>query len=741
MQSIRPYEATRQHGIVLQQRAENPRASSLWSQTSHAEGVVPKISEHLVGMQKQDLVLPQFQREFVWTNEQSKQLFVSLFHEYPIGALLFWKTDSPPALKNIEEQPEKLGTLEVILDGQQRLTTLYLLITGEVPPFYRERDIENDPRDLQFNIESGEFQYYQKSKMADNSRWISVTRCFTDSVNPIQIASTVTDGPEAAMEAAARFNENLTRLRNIQKIDLPVLTVPAEATLEDAIDIFDRVNDQGTKLTDAELALTHIVGKWPTARNVMKSKIRELQEKNFEFDLSFLTRALTGVVKRRALFETIHAEQKPELEEGWRTLSGILDYLVNFLPQRAFIHSTDDLNTTNVLIPLIVYLAESDGKFPSEKSARHATHWLYAAHTWSRYTAQTDQRLEHDVSLIVRHRQPWGKLRDQIIDQRGRIQVKAADFNGRGIRHPLYRTIYLLAKVRGAVDWFNGTPLGETHGSGYEIHNHHIFPRGLLYEERYDPDDHLDRKKVNEIANRAFLTAKTNWDLADEEPAIYLPEVAENYPGALKDQFIPMEPELWTLENYEEFLRARRGLMVSALNEFMDSLITEAEELEHQAIEEIIQRGESATLEFKSTLQWDVRKEEKAKYLRHEVLKTVAAFLNSEGGLLIVGVEDDGNVLGLDEDIRLAGGDLDALEQLLMNLFNEYIGPEFSPFIKARFENVDGRTVAAIEVDQASEPAFVRWRGEKQFFVRLGNTTRALDAEETLKFIQMGIVF
>lgn len=361
-----------------------------------------KISEHLVGMQKQDLVLPQFQREFVWSKDQSKQLFVSLFHEYPIGALLFWKTDKPPALKNINEQPEKIGTLEVILDGQQRLTTLYLLITGDVPPFYRERDIENDPQDLQFNIETGEFQYYQKSKMSDNPRWMSVIRCFNDSVNPIQIASTVTEDAEDAMAAAASYNEHLNRLRNIQNIDLPVLTVPAEATLEDAIDIFDRVNDQGTKLTDAELALTHIVGKWPDARSIMKSKIRELQDKNFEFDLSFLTRALTGVVERRALFETIHSEQASELKQGWGTLADILDYLVNFFPQRAFIHSTDDLNTPNVLIPLIVYLAEREGKFPSEKAARHAIHWLYAAHMWSRYTAQTDQRLEHDVSLIVR---------------------------------------------------------------------------------------------------------------------------------------------------------------------------------------------------------------------------------------------------------------------------------------------------------------------------------------------------
>jgi len=75
---------------------------------------------------------------------------------------------------------------------------------------------------------------------------------------------------------AQRYNNHLTRLRNSDKDDLPVQTVPAHASLEDAIDIFDRVNSQGTKLTDADLALTHMTGKWAQARRVLKIKIDQL---------------------------------------------------------------------------------------------------------------------------------------------------------------------------------------------------------------------------------------------------------------------------------------------------------------------------------------------------------------------------------------------------------------------------------------------------------------------------------
>ena len=110
-----------------------------------------KIGELLDGIRKRDLVLPEFQREYVWTLDQAKQLMVSLARGYPVGGILLWKTTNPPELKNIDALPEKLGTVQVLLDGQQRLTTLHMLITGEIPSFYTEAEIEHDPRNLYVN--------------------------------------------------------------------------------------------------------------------------------------------------------------------------------------------------------------------------------------------------------------------------------------------------------------------------------------------------------------------------------------------------------------------------------------------------------------------------------------------------------------------------------------------------------------------------------------------------------------
>jgi len=701
-----------------------------------------KISELLDDIAKLNLVLPEFQREYVWDREQAKQLIVSLFNEYPTGSLLFWKTDNPPDIKNSAVNPEKLGTTQVILDGQQRLTTLYMLTRGEHPPYYTESDIKTDPRNLYFNLETGDFQYYQKSRMSTSPQWIAVTDCFEQGrVNPVQLAAEVSETPEEQNEVSSTYWQNLKQLEGILERQYPVQYVPPSANIDDAIDVFDRVNSMGTKLSDAELALAHITGKWAKARRVMKAKMDELAERRFDFDLTFMVRALTGVTKNRALYETIHGASKDELKTGWEKLSKILDYLVSLLPGRAHIHSTDDLNTTNVLVPIVVYLARHDMRFDSDEDLRRCIHWLYAASMWSRYSGQTTNRLDHDLSIIQRRENPWPMLVDAIIDQRGRIEVKPSDFEGRSIRNPMYRMSYVVIKSNGAVDWFNGSPLDEPHGSAYKIHNHHIFPSSLLYSEEggYSADNHLHKKLVNEIANRAFLTGDSNISLGNTPPAEYLPEVRKSYPGAVAKQFVPIDSALWELDRYEDFLAGRRRLLAEAINERMKKLIADTESPDEDAsVEEIAQMDESVALEFKSTMRWDVHREQVNKGLEKVIAKTVAGFMNAEGGTLLIGVADDGEIMGLDADLNTLGrGDLDSFQQKLIQVLENHVGSEFLQHVDMGFESIEGRHVCRVEVDQSPQPVYLKSSQDREFYVRTGNTTRPLNMEEAHRYIEM----
>ena len=695
-----------------------------------------KIRELLSDIRNQDIVLPEFQREYVWSREQAKQLMISMYKHYPAGGLLLWKTDSPPEMKNVDKLPDKLGTVRVLLDGQQRLTTLHMLTSGDIPIYYTDSEIQSDPRDLYFNLETGDFQYYQPSRMSGDVMWRPIVDCFTDQrLNVLSIADQATDDPNEKFILAEKLNANLNRLRSILDLDFPEQVIPQDASLDEAIDVFDRVNSQGTKLSDAELALTHITGKWPYARRVMKQKIEQCAACDFHFGLTFMTRALTATVTGRALFETVHTRPRQDLEGGWAKLDRIIDYLINLLPHRAFVHSTDDLNTTNALIPMIAYLSRDSGAFPNEKAIRHAVNWFYSALLWARYTAQTDQRLEADLSIIAKEVEPWESMCNQIIDQRGRTDVKASDFEGRTAQHPLYRLTFVLSKAHGALDWFNGVPLGVTHGRAYAIHSHHIFPQALLYKSGWDSDNYLHRQIVNEIANRAFLTAESNLSLSDSEPADYLPKVEERYPGALVKQFIPMDEALWRVDRYREFLEARRELLAREINEFRAALVTEKEEVQHRSVAELVTLGESMVLEFKSTLQWDVVQNKQNNDLRYSVLKTIAAFMNSEGGTLIIGVEDKGSIYGLKNDLQLMGGSLDKFEQTLANLVVDRIGPASVPYLRMRCEDIGNKTVCVVTVEPVRDGVFLSTTKGKEFFIRVGNTTRSLDPEQTHEYL------
>ncbi len=154
------------------------------------------------------------------------------------------------------------------------------------------------------------------------------------------------------------------------------------------------------------------------------------------------------------------------------------------------------------------------------------------------------------------------------------------------------------------------------------------------------------------------------------------------------------------------------------------------------AVEKIIRQGESDRVEFKTTLQWDVRRHQKNEALRHSVLKTIAAFLNTRGGTLLIGVEDDGTIFGLEADFALTHNSPDKFEQLVANLLKKSIGTQYEPLIRREMVEVAGKTVYVVQVKPAQEPVFLKSKNSREFYVRSGTTTQSLDPQETHKYIQ-----
>ena len=113
-----------------------------------------KISTILDKIDEKQLFVPAFQREYVWKRDDAKLLIDSLIKEYPTGTMLTWVTSQPPELKGPHKYNSKQGAVRLLLDGQQRVTTLYMLIRGELPPYYTAAEIMADPRGLYVNVDT-----------------------------------------------------------------------------------------------------------------------------------------------------------------------------------------------------------------------------------------------------------------------------------------------------------------------------------------------------------------------------------------------------------------------------------------------------------------------------------------------------------------------------------------------------------------------------------------------------------
>jgi predicted HTH transcriptional regulator len=155
------------------------------------------------------------------------------------------------------------------------------------------------------------------------------------------------------------------------------------------------------------------------------------------------------------------------------------------------------------------------------------------------------------------------------------------------------------------------------------------------------------------------------------------------------------------------------------------------------SIKDLIKEGENQNLEFKSSLRWDVKNNMENKDLENVIIKTVVGFMNSEGGQLIIGVEDDGNVLGLEDDYNsLRNGNRDKFELHLNQLFMSKIGKEYIQFVRVSFEKINGKDVCLVTIRPSNKPAYLKHGDKEEFYARTGNATNAFTLSEATEYIK-----
>lgn len=518
-----------------------------------------KISTVLDNVQYGVLVLPEFQRGYVWSRDQVRALMASLYRRYPVGGLLIWTAEVDRSVIRGEAAP---GVVRLLLDGQQRVTSLYGVVNGEPPSFFQGN--AKAFTDLYFDVRTETFEFYGPVKMRDDPFWISVTSIFQKEME--DLLGQLSEHVEATRELVD-YQTRLGRIRDILQIELNLEEITGrDRTIDEVVEIFNRVNSGGTKLSSGDLALARICADWPDARNELRVLLDGWKNRGFDFKQEWLLRCTTAIATGQASFGSLRNVSVDEIALALKRAEQAVNFLLNLLGDRLGI-SHDRVLAGRGALAVLARLVDGEGGYvTSHLQQQRLLFWYVHNFLWGRYSSSTETVLQRDLEAL--NRGGLDGLLEELNRARGSLTVRPSDFDGSSIGARFYPMLYVLTRVGGARDLCFGTELSANLlGASSRLHVHHIFPKARLYEASYS------RSEANALANFSFLTALCNERIGAAHPERYLATVEADQPGALESQWIPTDPSLWKTNRYLDFLAARRELLAAAANRLLSGLL------------------------------------------------------------------------------------------------------------------------------------------------------------------------
>jgi len=544
-----------------------------------------------------ELTLPEMQRRYVWTSLKVRDFLDSLYRGYPSGTILVWETDDPGNYRKLQVDGAKnspLSTSLLLLDGQQRITSLSAVINGqpilvrnkrkpieilfnlEHPDTLEEEltsleeddwDDDDDDEDDEFDIleELRKRTFVVESKSLKNdSNWISVSEIFqkTDS----QILRRI--GINSDDPRWDKYTQRIGRVRQIEKYEYVMVILDKKMSYEEVTEIFVRVNSLGAKLRGSDLALAQLTSRWKGFMNELESFAKEFEHnEDYLHETGVMVKTLVSFVTGQSKYKTINRYSLDEFQLGWSQTKDALRYAYNFIQSNARIDNLRLLSSPFLLIPIAYYALLKKERI-NEDETKNLLLWFFVAHMKGRYgRGSSESILDSDLNILKK----GGSLNDLLEHlklQTKDFYVTESELRFKNRRSPYFSLLFLIAKQKGVKDWFTGLGITEkTTGRAHALQFHHIMPKSLLKAAGHD------RKEINDLANLTFIGGKTNRNISNKQPSEYLPDIISKRGKAIfNDNYIPEEPELWNISNFEQFLSFRRNKIVEEINSFISSL-------------------------------------------------------------------------------------------------------------------------------------------------------------------------
>jgi len=509
------------------------------------------ISDLISRYEKNLIVIPEFQRDFVWTPAQIKELIISIYKGYPIGMLIQWETPS--------ELSSNVGR-HWLIDGQQRLLSLVAICKGVV----RLKGDKYKSVALRFNPLTEEFQF-DSPRIRNNPLWIDVKLLVEK-----PLSETVTTLGKSAFLKENEIKlceQRLDKLRsNLINYLIPVCTLKPELDPEDAANIFIKLNATGTRVKAAELYLATFAIMLPgKIATEISDFMDDMKRQGWDLDVSVVIRTILAFLAGKVRIADRVLDQAKiikknysdsQLQEAWLKAKESIKYVINLLGNRWGLYSLDLIPSQTVITTLAFFCGVKNLVIDKDEQDSMLK-WFLLATYWGRYSGATETRLNEDIEVIKESKtDPWRKLLSNIKIVSGRLIPSNEDYQGAETDKLLL--LYVLLKEKGA------TSLLSTQQLRNDITQiHHIFPKALL--KGLHPEE-----LVEDIANKTFIIGRENLHIGNKEPIEYLwGRVGDN---VLKAHFIPQNPSLLKKEKFQEFLKERRRLIIEGLNEYFGGI-------------------------------------------------------------------------------------------------------------------------------------------------------------------------
>lgn len=552
--------------------------------------------EELVGMiERGELRLPEMQRRYVWRSTRVRDLLDSLYRGYPSGAILLWETDEAVPIQAfaIAQQANPYQSTRLLLDGQQRLTSLSAVIRGKpVSVRGRQRPIE-----LLFNLEhpdelavvtevdedgvdddliddeadstDDELQrrfdkmtfVVSTRKLEQLPHWVSVSDVFkTDSDAVFLKRAGITGFDDPRFE---KYSQRLARLRGVRKYMYRMDVLERRLTYNEVTEIFVRVNSLGAKLRSSDLALAQITAKWRNSLKVFQDFQEQCAKIGFDLDLGLHLRNLIVFATGQSRFLTVGNLSVDTLQSSWKESCEGMMFALNFIKNNAGIDSPALLTSPFILVTLGFLGHKRDYQISAEESGR-LRYWTLVANAKGRYSRGSSETLL-DQDLATLRQGSAVELIDRLRLQMGRLDIAPDEFEGRNQRSSLFKTMFLAFRQAEAKDWRSNITIALDHsGAQHKLQFHHIFPKAVLTKNGFSA------READDIANLSFIGGKTNRAISDKAPSDYLPPLIVKSGQAVFDaQCIPTEGVLLQVGNYKNFLSKRRQAIAARINTFL----------------------------------------------------------------------------------------------------------------------------------------------------------------------------